>query len=276
MTSSGKPCHGGTGSTWPEPAALVCASIMCSGIVSLFATAYGTSAENITDGEFVSPEGRFFTLNDKHGPNLFAFEKAEQESPGICTAAHIRLHPMTDDESGVLVPFQSLDEAVAFSKECAKRRIGLAIGVLGIGYVSNFIAPTRELAMTVREILRDRLGISYLVLVLGDAYALRSVAMMGRPLIDQRLFRALSLGLTSLASAGWLDLVAGLSEDEPFSYLSIEGFTDLAETALAPSAKALTATLDADMRSFFEEVYSWPEMTDLVSPQHVPHHQLPE
>ena len=247
-----------------EAAAIVCSSLMNSGMLSLFATAYGSSSDNFVNAEFVSPEGSYFTLNDKDGPNLFAYAKLQAKSPGICTAAHIKLHPMTDDESGVLVPFESLEKAVVFSKECAVRRIGLAIGILGNEYVSSFMAPTLSIASEVKEALRDKLGIAYLVLVIGDKYALRSVAEMGRPFIDQRLFTALSLGLPSLKSAPWLDIIAEMSTDEPFSYLRVEGFTDLAETALAPSAQKLSREFDPDLAPFYEEVYTRPEMTNLV------------
>ena len=247
-----------------EPAATVCASIMTSGILSLFNTAYGTCAGSIIDAEFVSKDGTCFSLNDKNAPNLFAFTMTDAETPGICTGAAVKLHPMTDDEAGVLVPFDSLEKAVAFAKECAVRRIGLAIGILGLEYVSSFMAPTRRLAAQVREVLGSTLGMKHLVLVIGDAYAMRSVHDMGHPLIDQRLFTILSLGLPSLGSAQWLDLAAEFSADEPFSYLKVEGFADLAEAALTPSAAQLAGSLDPDLRSFYEELYGRPEMTNLV------------
>ena len=247
-----------------EPAALVCASIICSGILSLFATAYGTSADNVIDAQFVERGGRVFSLNQKDAPNLFAFSCTEQPSPGICVAADLKLHPMTADESGVLVPFDALEKALRFAKDCAVRRIGFAIGVLGIEYVSNFMAPTQKLAVEVKGILRERLGMNCLVLVLGDRYALASVKKMGHPLIDQRLFRALSLGLPKLGNAGWLDMLAQLSRDEPFSYLKAEGFSELAETALAPSPAELALCVDPELRAFHEKIYTRPEMTDLV------------
>jgi hypothetical protein len=247
-----------------EPAAVVTGSLTCSGILSLFSTAYGTSGDNYIDAEFVDQNGDYFSLNEKDAPNLFAFSKSGDETPGICTAVSMKLHPVTDDEAGVLVPFDSLENAVRFSKDCAVRRIGLAIGVLGVEYVSGFIAPTHQLAAEVKDILRNKLGISFLVLIIGDRYAMRSIKEMGYPLIDQRLFRTISLGLPSLGSAGWLDLLTSLSEDESFSYLKVEGFTDLAETALAPSAAQLAQTFDPDLRSFYEKVYARPEITDLV------------
>ena len=57
---------------------------------------------------------------------------------------------------------------------------------------------------------------------------------------------------------------SGLPTREPFSYLKIKGFAEIAETALAPSAANLAEAVDPDLRPFFEEIYSRPEMTDLV------------
>jgi hypothetical protein len=87
---------------------------------------------------------------------------------------------------------------------------------------------------------------------------------MGRPLIDQRLFRALYLGLPALASAKWLELLDGFSQDGPFSYLKAKGFTELAETALRPSPSRLLQDVDPELRPFYEKAYERPEMTDLV------------
>jgi hypothetical protein len=247
-----------------EPAAMVCANVMCSGIFSTFMPAYGTAADNYIDAEIVDKTGSSFSLGEKNAPNLFAFKQADQEIPGICTAVTMKLHPMTDDETGVLVPFDGLEKALGFSKECAVRRIGLAIAVVGTEYVSAFLAPTRQAAVEIKDIFENKLGIPYLVLVVGDKYAARSISAMGHPVFDQRLFRALSLGWPSLRSAQWLDLLSGLSSGEPFSYLKVKGFADIAETALAPSPARLVEAMDPELRPFYERLYARPEMTDLV------------
>ncbi|WP_243369765.1 FAD-binding protein [Geotalea sp. SG265] len=247
-----------------EPAAALCGSASCSGLFSLFSTTYGTAADNYTDAEFVGNDGSMFSLNDKNAPNLFAFARKEQKPPGICTSLSVKLHEKTDDESGVLVPFRSLREAVTFSRECAVRRIGLAIGILDMEYVSAFISPIRTLAAQVKEILAGRLGMACMVLVIGDKHAMAALREMGHPFFDQRMVTALTLGLPSLASARWLDLISEFTEDEPFSYLKIRGFAELAEAALAPSPQKLVQDLDAELRPLFEQLYARPELTDLV------------
>jgi UDP-N-acetylenolpyruvoylglucosamine reductase len=248
-----------------EPAALICSNIMGSGIMSTFSTTYGINADNFVNAEFVGNDGAFFNLNDVTSPNLYAYNNLDhRKSPGICVSASIRLHPVTDDESGILVPFQSLEGALDFIKNCAVRHIGLAIGILGTEYISTFFAPTNKLAKEVKEIFINKLDIPYLVVVIGDKFAISAVNEMGFPFIDQRLFKALYLGLHSLNSSKWLSLITDLSDQEPYSYLRLSQFTELVETALAPSPELFAKDVDPDLNAFFAKIYSRPEMTDLV------------
>jgi len=247
-----------------EPAALVCANIMCSGIFSIFSASYGTAADNYIDAEFVGHDGSLFRLSEKSAPNLFAFRKEDSSVPGICTSASIRLHPITSDEGAAFVPFESLDRALDFARDCAMRRIGLAIGVLGGEYISTFLSPTKKLAAEVKDTFKDKLKIEYLVLVIGDTYALSAIKAMGYNYFDNRMIRILNLGLPSLTSAKWLDLVNELGTEKPFSYLGLKHFPDLAEAALAPSPAQLVRDVDPELRPFFEKLYSRPELTDPV------------
>ncbi|PWD99695.1 FAD-binding oxidoreductase [Marinilabilia rubra] len=247
-----------------EPSALVCANIMCSGIFSLFSASYGTAADNYIDAEFVSKDGTPFKLSDKDAPNLFAFNPSDGTIPAICTSASIRLHPVTGDEEGILIPFATMDEALDFSKECATHRIGMAIGVLGGEYLSTFMAPTKKLAWEIKNTFQKELGIEYLVLVIGGKYDIKTIQNMELPTIDQELFKALYLGMPSLRSANWLSLLKEMSDDEPFSYLKLNGFTDLSETALSPSPEQLAKEVDPELQSFFKKLFDKPEMTDLV------------
>lgn len=248
-----------------EPAALICANIMCSGIMSTFSTTYGINADNFIDAEFINKDGAFFNLNDASSPNLYAYQNLQhKDSPGICVSASIRLHPMTEDESGILVPFQTLDGALGFIKDCAIRHIGLALGIVGAEYISAFLSPTKALASEIKDIFIHKLDIPYLVVVIGDRFAIRTIGEMGFPYFDQRLFNALYLGLPSLKSAQWLNLVKELSDDEPYSYLRIKSFADLLETALSPSPALYSQEIDPELRPFFERLFLLKEITDLV------------
>lgn len=248
-----------------EPAAMICSNIMGSGVMSTFSTTYGINADNYIDAEFVSNEGSIFRVNDISSPNLYAYKDLNHPpSPGICTWAKIRLHPVTEDESGVLVPFPSLDKAVDFAGNCAIRHIGIAIAIMGTEYISNFFAPTKRMALEVKQIFEKKLDISFLVLLIGDKYALSAVKEMGVPFINQKLLSVLYLGLPDLNQATWLNLMSEMSVNESYEYLKLDSFTELAETALQPSAELLARDVDPDLRNFYEKLYSRSEMTDMV------------
>jgi len=248
-----------------EPAALVCANIMCSGIMSTFSTTYGINADNFVDAEFVNHDGSFFNLNDISSPNLYSYKNLEHKnSPGICVSANIRLHPVTEDERGILVPFETLNNALDFIKDCSVRHIGLALGIVGVEYISTFLSPTKKMASDIKNIFTEKLNIPWLVVVIGDKFAIRSIGEMGFPYFDERLFKALYLGLPSLKNAQWLELAKELSDDEPYSYLKLKSFAEIFETALAPSAKLYSQEVDKELSPFFEKLFSRPEMTDIL------------
>jgi hypothetical protein len=248
-----------------EPAALLCANIMCSGIMSTFSTTYGINADNFINAEFVDHSGSLFDLNEISSPNLYSYKNLQhKDSPGICVSASIRLHPVTDDERGILVPFETLNNALDFIKDCSVRHIGLALGIVGAEYISTFLSPTKKMASDIKNIFVDKLNIPWLVVVIGDKYAIRSISEMGFPFFDQNLFKSLYLGLPSLKTAQWLDMVKELSDDEPYSYLKVKGFAELFETALSPSPRLYSQEVDKELSPFFEKLFSRQEMTDLV------------
>lgn len=248
-----------------EPAALVCANIMCSGIMSTFSTTYGINADNFIDAEFIDKDGALFSLNDISSPNLFSYKNLQHKSsPGICVSASIRLHSFTADESGILVPFETLEKALDFVRDCSSRHIGLAMGVVGVEYISTFLSSTKKMAAEIKNIFAGKLNIPYLVVFIGDKYAIKTVREMGFPFFDQDLFNSLYLGLSSLKDAPWLDMINDFPGDEPYSYLKIKSFTELMDTALSPSPELYSRSVEADLKPFFEKLFSRKEMTDLV------------
>ena len=248
-----------------EPAALVCANLMCSGIFSTFSASYGTAACNYVNAEFVGPDGEVFHLNQREAPNLFAFQKEEMPLPGICTRADVKVHATTDDEDGILVPFSGFDDALAFAGELGKRRIGLAVAVLGAEYMSTFMAPTRALGDRIKSAFREDLGIEYTVLVLGDHYALKAVRSMADIVIDSDLMRTFILGMPKMAEEEWRDLVLGLEGCRPpYETILKPEVQHLIETILKPSPELLARAVEPDLRDFFAALYSRPEMTDLI------------
>lgn len=248
-----------------EPAATVCGNIVCTGLFSTWANVYGVGADHIVDMTFVDSHGKVFTTNDKHASNVFGFEKAVLPSPGICTQARVRMHPVTEDEEGLLVPFTTLADAVSFARDISRRRIGLAVGILGGHYLSTFISPTHNLARQTRDVFSGILEMTCVVSVIGDKYARSSIRQMVPCVIDSSTFRMFMLGLPQLVRSDLSDIVRGLESDRPaYETVFSEEMLPVLEEILAPSPETLAAAVEEDLRDFYEELYSRPHMTDMV------------
>jgi FAD/FMN-containing dehydrogenase len=248
-----------------EPAATVCGNIVCTGTFSTWSNAYGTAADGFIDMEFVDAQGKIFRLNDKQAPNVFAFENAVIPAPGICTEATVKLHPTTEDEDGVLVPFWDFDEAVALARELGRRRIGLAVAVLGIHYIANFMSPSKDLADRLKDVLPDTLGIRYVVFALGDRFARESISKLAGPVIDGGLWRTLTLGLPRLLDREWQDLVKGFEAGRPpYEIFCRSEMRPLIEAVLRPSPETLAVAVEEDLRELYIGLYSQPRFTDMT------------
>jgi hypothetical protein len=248
-----------------EPAATVCGNIVCTGTFSTWSNVYGTAADGFIDMEFVNRKGGIFRLNDKNAPNVFAFDHAMIPSPGVCTKAVVKLHPVTEDEEGVLVPFADFDDAVKFARDLSRRRIALALAVLGGHYISTFMSPSRELSERIKHVMPDVLGIKYLVFAVADAYGREAIRKMAGTVIDGGLFRTLMLGLPRLADT---ELTAVLRAYEgntpPYEILCKPEMRSVVEALLQPSPETIAGSVDEDLRDFYARLYARPEMTDMV------------
>ncbi|HYA48905.1 MAG TPA: FAD-binding oxidoreductase, partial [Burkholderiales bacterium] len=248
-----------------EPAATVCGNIVCTGTFSTWSNVYGTAADGFIDMEFVDRKGRPFHLNDKSAPNVFAFDHAMIPSPGVCTRAVVKLHPITADEEGVLVPFADFDRAVAFARDLSQRRIALALAVLGGHYISTFMSPSQELSDKIKHVLPDVLGIKYLVFAVADSHGLAAIRSMAGSVIDGRLFRTLMLGLPRLADEDVVDIVSGAEgRTPPYEILCRPEMRPIVEAILEPSPETAAGAVDEDLRDFYARLYAQPEMTDMV------------
>jgi FAD binding domain len=248
-----------------EPAATVCGNIVCTGTFSTWSNVYGTAADSFVDMEFVGRDGGVFRLNDKRVPNSFAFEHRVVPSPGICTKAFVKLHPMTDDEEGLLVPFEGFDEAVRFARELGQRRIGLALAVLGAHYIATFLTPDEGLAGKVKAALPEALGINYVVFTVADRFGRDAIRKMAPDIIDSSLLRLLMLGLPKLVEPRWLDLVREYEgQARPFELLCRPDMRPVIEAILQPSPETISAAVPESLRPFYRGLYARPEMTDMV------------
>ncbi len=248
-----------------EPAATVCGNIVCTGIFSTWSNVYGTAADGFIDMEFVDAAGNIFRLNDKIAPNVFAFVNAVVPAPGICTEAVVKLQPTTDDEDGLLIPFWDFDEAVSLARELGRRRIGLAVAVLGVHYIATFMSPSNALAGRLKEVLPEVMGIRYVVFVIGDRFARDSIRKLAGPAIDSDLWRTLMLGLPRLLDREWLDLVKGFEAGRPpYEFICRPEIRPLVEAALDPSPRTVAAAVEEDLRESYAGLYARPEMTDMT------------
>jgi len=248
-----------------EPAATVCGNIVCTGTFSTWSYAYGTAADGFVDMEFVDARGRIFRLNDKQAPNVFAFENAVIPAPGVCTEAAVKLHPTTDDEDGLLVPFWDFDEAVALARELGRRRIGLAVAVLGIHYIANFMSPSKDLAERLKSVLPETLGIRYVVFAIGDRFARTSICELAGAVIDSGLWRTLTHGLPRLLDREWQELVGGFEGGRPpYETFCRPEMRPLIEAALNPSPETIAGAVEADLRELYAGLYSQPRFTDMT------------
>jgi hypothetical protein len=249
-----------------EPAATVCGNILCTGLFSTWSNAYGVGADHLVNAELVDRRGRTFALADPGSPNLFAFRNEALSPPAaICTRAQIRMYPTSGDEEGLLVPFHSLEEAIALARELGRRRIGLALAVLGDHYLSTFMAPTAELADLVKKDLTAALDIGAVVFMVGDRYAREAVKSMVPVVLDNRLLRIVMLGLPNLRGERWTELLIGFEGNQyPYELVFREEMIPLLETILDPSPEMLASVVEDDLRTFYTRLYERPEMTDLV------------
>ena len=248
-----------------ETSALMCANVMCSGIFSLYSASYGTMADNVINAQFVGSNGESFTLNDRSSPNLFSFRKEGMPPAGICTGLTLRLHPILEDEEGFLVPFETIEQALVFSRDLSMRRIGTGIGILGIEYISSFMAPTEDVDRKLYTLFKETIGLGCLVLVIGTAHDRAYVQSRTETVIDQDQFTSLMLGLPRLLDSEILELLEGYQGDKPaFHLLFQKEIFPVVEAALNPSPDTHAEPVDSDLQAFFTSLYNRPEMTDIV------------
>ncbi len=248
-----------------EPAATVCGNIICTGTFSTWSASYGLATDNFVDMEFVDRRGRTFRLSDPKAANLMTYRHGEFPPPGVCTRAWVRLHPVTEDEEGLLVPFGDLESALLFARELCVRRIGLSLAVLGPHYLATFLSPSLDLAARAKEVLPMDLGIRFAVFVIADRFGRDAIRKMVGSVIDGRLLRSLVLGLPNLVQGEWLGLVRETEgRRPPYDLLCRPETLPLIDAALEPSPETLAGAVDVDLRAFYTELYRRPEFTDPV------------
>ena len=85
--------------------------------------------------------------------DLYRFARKDSSLSAICTSAKIKLHPISKDEKGFLVPMETFQDALVFVRELSVRRVGFGLGVLGADYLASFISPESGLAGRVKNLM---------------------------------------------------------------------------------------------------------------------------
>jgi len=251
-----------------EPAATVIGNILCTGLFSTWSAAYGMGADHVLDMEFIDHNAKRYRLTDPEGPGTeqLAYRHGVQTGAGVCTRASVRLHPVLEDEEGLIVPFAGFEEALRFTGDLARRRIGFALAILGPHYLATFLSPDRELSQKIKRILPDDLGLRFGVYVVTDRYGRSAVCRMAESaVIDQTLFRTMALGLPRLAEGEALALIRSAEgRQSPIEMISDPGFQSILEVVLDPGPETLASAVDMDLRDRYLDLYRQPRFTDLV------------
>jgi hypothetical protein len=145
----------------------------------------------------------------------------------------------------------------------AERRIGIALGILGVKYVSLFASDTAAGSEDVRSFLEEDLGINCFVLVVGDRAVLQGLRTMFAPIIDGDTIPRLLRALPTLRSVpGVAALVDINTEPALFRRIFSDDMRALLNMAVQPSVNEFESVTDPFLRSFLKEIFLRPEMLD--------------
>jgi hypothetical protein len=252
-----------------EAGAHICANIASSGIISTWFNKYGWAADNFIDLTIVNDEGDIKKHSDIEISNPYATEPGWTNicltPPGIITESIVKLHPVFENEEAVLVPFENLKDALSMILKLAKRDVGLSLAILSHKYLAEFICPTPEIAKDFEYICKNYLKMNYIVDVICDEYDKKIVEEMAEYTIDKSLIKSLILGAPKLASLKNSEFLKVLSEEEdPLKAIFAGPMRKHLEKGLDASPEQIAKVFDEDLQDFFKEVYSKPEMTDVV------------
>jgi hypothetical protein len=251
-----------------EPAASVCANIASFGIISTWMNMYGWGSDLFIDAEYVEEDGKLAHLSDVDISNPYAaphgLESLTLTPPKIVTQMTVKLFPKNKNEKAVLIPYSSLSEALAFAHELARKRLGLSVAVISRKYLADFIAPTNSIAENFNYVAEKHLKMNYLVDIVGNAEYIEAIKKKAEAIIEEKMAKKLILGVSKLAAmkdSEFLKILA--KEPDPLKIVFGGPLKEHLEQILGETAEIASA-FDNDLQKFFEQVYSKPEMTDVI------------
>jgi FAD/FMN-containing dehydrogenase len=252
-----------------EPAASVCANIASFGIISTWMNAYGWGSDLFVDAEYVGENGKLARLSDEDTSNPYAASHGLQSltlTPSkIVTQVTVKLFPKSENEHALLIPYSSLPEALAFAHKLARKNLGLSVAVISRKYLSDFIAPTNLIAKNFNYVAEKHLKMNYLVDVVGDAEHIELIKKQAGTVIEERMAKNLILGVSKLAAMKDSELLKIVAEEpDPLKVFLKGPLKEHLEKILGGTTEEVASAFDEDLQEFFGEVYSRPEMTDVI------------
>jgi len=253
-----------------EAEAYLCANVLSFGIISTWGNSYGWGADNYTDVELVDAEGNI----QHHTGDTLINPNATNHGPAsltlhpsyIVTAMTVKLHPKSNDEHALFIPFDNLGDAVDFSLDLARKNIGASLAILSSKYFSDFICPTNEIAHSFEQIITKYFHINYLVDIICNSKEKAYVESKADFIINESMMKTFVLSTPKLASMKDSDVLKKIAQkDNPLKNLFKgrikRGFTKM---ILNPSAEQIGAAFDKDLKDFFTNIFKQPEMTDPI------------
>jgi FAD/FMN-containing dehydrogenase len=252
-----------------EPAASVCANIASFGIISTWMNMYGWGSDLFIDAEYVTEAGALAHLSDVNISNpytaLHGLESLTLSPSKIVTQMTVKLFPKNKKEEAILIPYSSLPEALNFAHELAKKRLGLSVAVISRKYISDFIAPTNSIAEDFNYIAEKYFKMNYLVDIVGDADHIESIKKKAGVIIDEKMAKALILGVSKLAAMKDNEFLKILAEEpDPLKVVFDGPLKEHLEKILETTKTEFASAFDEDIQNFFEKVYLKPDMTDMI------------
>ena len=252
-----------------EAGAHVCSNIVTTGIISTWGNRYGAFADNFIDLTTVDDQGNIKKHSDWERDNPYStepgFTNLSLTPHNIVTEAVVKLHPIFEDEEVVLVPFEKLRDAYRLLIILGKRGVGLSLAVLSRKYLAEFLSPTLQISKDFDYVCKNYIKLNYVVSVICNQDDKKIVEDMVDYTIDQSLMRSLILGAPRFSNLKDSEFMKILSEEEdPLKTIFAGPMRDHLEKALDPSPENVAKVFDEDLQDFFKNVYSKPEMTDII------------
>ncbi len=207
-----------------EGAAGVCANQVSTGIHSFFAYKKGMMADHYIEAELVLPDGEIVLQKAADAPQIPTSPKDDYRPilRYICTKLKIKLHPVGENETVIVIPFKEMSEALLTMRSFAEEELGAGLGVVGVEVLSSFMSITEEDAENFLDIAKDYLKISHVILMLLDEDELQLIRRRYPDLtiIERASLQKVIQGMPAITGPEAMVLIEDcMDEDKPYEHI---------------------------------------------------------